>query len=95
MGGESDSVVVEQKCFVHSDVVSYVSYELKLLFHLKWIFNAVDRYHPVTQAYNFGAKTLLGGADTSAFVVLLATITRALSSTFAASTALTKGPQRF
>ena len=28
-----------------------------------------DRYHAVTQAYNFHAETHLGGGDTSAFVV--------------------------
>ena len=54
-----------------------------------------DRYHAVTQTYNFGAETHLCSGDTTAFVVPLAAIARALSLTFVASTALTKGPQRF
>jgi len=47
-----------------------------------------DRYHAVTQAYNFGAETHLGGGDTSAFVLPWATIARSLSSTLVASTVL-------
>ena len=54
-----------------------------------------DRYHAVTQAYNFGGETHLGTGDTSAFVSPSAIIARALSSTIVASTALMKGPQRF
>ena len=53
-----------------------------------------DRYHAVTQAYNFGTETHLGGGDTSTFVLPSATIAQA-HLTFVASTALTKGPQRF
>ena len=42
----------------------------------------------MTQAYNFGVETQLGG-DTSTFVLLSAAIAPVLSSAFAASTALT------
>ena len=44
--------------------------------------------------HNNCAETHLGGGDTSAFLVPSAAVARALSSTFVASTALTKGPQR-
>ena len=53
----------------------------------------VASYHAVTQAYNFGAETHLGGGDTSAFVMPSATIARMLS-TFVGSTALRKGSRR-
>ena len=59
------------------------------------------RYHAVIQAYNFGGETHLGAGHniillyTSTFVVPSAAIARVLTSTFVASTALTKGPQRF
>ena len=46
------------------------------------------------QTYNFGGETHLGAGDTSTFVVPSAAIARVLTSTFIASTALTKGPQR-
>ena len=49
--------------------------------------------------YNFGAETLLGGGDTTTFVVPSAAIDRALSSTFVASKKLSytsyEGPTRF
>ena len=54
-----------------------------------------DRYHALSPTYNFGTETLLGGGDTTVFVVPSAAIDRALPSTFVASkklTALTKGP---
>ena len=44
--------------------------------------------------HNNCAETHLGGGDTSAFLVPSAAAARALSSTFVASTAVTKGPQR-
>ena len=45
------------------------------------------RYHALSQPYNFGAETHLGGGDASAFVVPSA---RSLSSTLVASTVLRK-----
>ena len=47
----------------------------------------------VTQPNNFGDETLLDGRVVSAFVFPLAAIAQLLSSTFVASTALTKGQQ--
>ena len=52
-----------------------------------------DRYHAVTQAYKFGAETHLGGKDTTAFIMQLATIARTLLTSLASRT-LMKGPQR-
>ena len=42
----------------------------------------------MTQLYNFGVETHLGGGDTSAFVVPSAAIARSLSSMSVASTVL-------
>ena len=44
--------------------------------------------HALSQPYNFGAETQLGGGDTSTFVVRSAAIARSLSSTLFASTLL-------
>ena len=50
----------------------------------------------LSQPYNFGAETHLGGGDTSAFVVPSAAIARSLSLTLVASPVLRiKAPQRF
>ena len=54
-----------------------------------------DHYHALSQPYNFGAETHLGGGDTSAFVMPSAAIAQSFSSTFVANTALPKGLQRF
>ena len=51
--------------------------------------------HAVAQAYNFCAETQIGDGDTSVFVVPSAAFAQVLTSTFVASTALTKDPQRF
>ena len=37
-----------------------------------------DWYHAVTQTYNFGAETHLGGGDTGTFCLPLAAIARSL-----------------
>ena len=52
-------------------------------------------YTVVITMQNNCAETHLGGRDMNAFVSLLATIARALSSTSGGSTVLRKGTRRF
>ena len=54
------------------------------------------RSHAVTQPYNFGAETHLGGGDTyERFGLAMATIARAFSLTSGGSTVVRKGTWRF